>query len=82
MYAGNSTSITSTWHYSNYESLNFDKTWHAVKEVIMETFGGDVVAGIPSPSVQNTIFLAQKNVLEKIKEVREFDAQFSAIDFL
>lgn len=43
--------------------------WHSVKEIILQNFAGDVHVGIPSPSVQNTIYLAQRDVLKTIKEV-------------
>lgn len=43
--------------------------WHNVKEIILQNFAGDLHHGIPSPSVQNTIYLTQRDVLKTIKEV-------------
>lgn len=51
------------------EKVNFDFLWHHVKEIILQNFAGDVDVGIPSPSVQNTIYLSQRDILKSIKEV-------------
>lgn len=64
-----STIITASWQYSILDNINFDNLWHHVKEIILQNFAGDLHHGIPSPSVQNTIYLAQRDVLKTIKEV-------------
>lgn len=67
-----STIVCSSWQYKNFdETLNFDKAWNNVKEIILQNFAGDIESGIKSPSVQNTIYLAQKEILNKIKEVSD-----------
>lgn len=65
-----STSVSSCWEYSTIENLDFDKTWNTVKEIILKNFAGDYVEGIPSPSVQNTIYLSQQDILREIQQVR------------
>lgn len=52
------------------DGVDFDKTWTTVKEIILRNFAGDPVEGVPSPSVQNTIYLSQRDILAAIKEVR------------
>lgn len=69
-----STIISASWQYSVIEKVNFDFLWHHVKEIILQNFAGDVDVGIPSPSVQNTIYLAQRDVLKSIKEVSIYQA--------
>lgn len=64
-----STNIKSSWQYSTLEKIDFDATWERVKELILENFAGNVIDGVQSPSVQNTIYLAQRDVLRNIKEV-------------
>lgn len=49
--------------------MDFDQTWTTIKEIILKNFAGDPVEGVPSPSVQNTIYLSQKDILAAIKEV-------------
>lgn len=67
-----STNITSSWQYTGHKGIDFDGTWNSVKEIILENFGGDLIDGVPSPSVQNTIYLAQRHVLRTIPEVCVF----------
>lgn len=47
----------------------------------MENFAGCVVAGVPSPSVQNTIYLAQKNVLHSIREIDTINIEMPNIHY-
>lgn len=64
-----STIISASWQYSVFDKINFDFLWHHVKEIILQNFAGDVHVGVASPSVQNTIYLAQRDILKAIKEV-------------
>lgn len=57
------------WEYSSISDIDFDHTWHTVKEIILKNFAGDPVEGVSSPSVQNTIYLSQRDVLEAVKQV-------------
>lgn len=50
--------------------MDFDHTWNTVKEIILKNFAGDPEHGVPSPSVQNTIYLSQKDILEAVKQVK------------
>jgi urate oxidase len=70
-----STIITASWQYSDINKINFDSLWHHVKEIILQNFAGDYHVGIPSPSVQNTIYLAQRDVLKTIKEISSISIQ-------
>lgn len=40
-----------------------------MQQIILQNFAGDPVDGVPSPSVQNTIYLAQKDIMAAIKQV-------------
>lgn len=64
-----STNVSCAWEYSHITDIDFDHAWNTVKEVILKNFAGDPIDGIPSPSVQNTIYLSQKDILEAIKQV-------------
>lgn len=61
--------MSCAWEYLSIENVDFDQTWDTVKEIILKNFAGDPVEGVPSPSVQNTIYLSQKDILAAIKEV-------------
>lgn len=54
----------------SFDDVDFDKIWKTVKEIILQNFAGDPDVGVPSPSVQNTIYLAQKDILAAVKQVR------------
>lgn len=66
-----STSVSCCWEYLDITDLNFDETWSTVKEIILKNFAGDPVDGVPSPSVQNTIYLSQKDILAAVKKVNK-----------
>jgi len=66
-----STIVTADWAYNNVSGLNFDKAFRIVEETIIENFAGPADTGIASPSVQNTQFLTQKSVMEKIPQVEK-----------
>ncbi|MGH3088493.1 MAG: factor-independent urate hydroxylase [Rubrobacteraceae bacterium] len=58
------TVVTAKWQYGNQTDLDFDKVWESVRRQILETFTDHF-----SPSVQNTLYLMGKAVLEKHSEV-------------
>lgn len=68
-----STIIRSTWQYSTVDGVDFDFCWNKVKHCILNTFAGETEKGIFSPSVQNTLYLAEKLVLESIPEIFSID---------
>jgi hypothetical protein len=41
-----------------------------VKQCILEQFAGPPGTGIFSPSVQNTLYLAERMILDKVEQVR------------
>lgn len=76
--------MSCAWEYLSIENVDFDKTWTTVMEIILKNFAGDPVDGVPSPSVQNTIYLSQKDILAAIKEVSivRSNAIFHPLTFL
>ncbi|XP_055639743.1 uricase [Toxorhynchites rutilus septentrionalis] len=68
-----STVIRSTWQYSTVDGVDFDYCWNKVKHCILNTFAGETEKGIFSPSVQNTLYLAEKLALESIPEISSID---------
>lgn len=57
------------WTYDNMKSADFDNAWLTVKDAILEKFAGPPDTGVYSPSVQHTLYQAEKTVLEKVSEV-------------
>jgi urate oxidase len=51
--------------------VDFDWAWNKVKECILDNFAGEPEHGVFSPSVQNTLYLAEKQVLDTIPEVND-----------
>lgn len=44
-----------------------------MKYCILHNFAGDVSEGVQSPSVQNTLYLAEKDALEQIEEINSME---------
>lgn len=63
-----STSVYSRWIYSDI-NINFCKIWDQVKASIMKVFAGPADVGIYSPSVQNTLHITEKLILDNIPEI-------------
>ncbi|KZS21625.1 uricase [Daphnia magna] len=63
-----STVITSRWVYST-TNVDYCKAWNTVKDSILSVFSGPADKGIFSPSVQNTLHLTEKLVLDSIPEI-------------
>ncbi|XP_049831366.1 uricase isoform X1 [Schistocerca gregaria] len=68
-----STIVSATWDYSTANGVNFDKVWDAVKECILDKFAGPPDTGIFSPSVQNTLYLTEKMVLDKVQQISQIE---------
>lgn len=52
---------------------DYDKSWDIVKDSILRNFAGDLDRGVASPSVQNTLYITEKDVLEKIPEINSIE---------
>jgi urate oxidase len=62
--------VRSSWQYATVDGVDFDKTWYKIKQCILNNFAGEPQKGILSPSVQNTLYLTEKTVLDLIPEVK------------
>lgn len=67
-----STVVTATWEFSTANGVDFDSAWNAVKDSVIDCFAGPPDTGIFSPSVQNTLYLAEKMALDKVPQVGWF----------
>ena len=65
----NSTVVDCSWLYRKNPEIDYDKAWELVKYCILRNFAGDLDEGIPSPSVQNTLYLAEKTALNEIPQM-------------
>ncbi|XP_052757898.1 uricase [Galleria mellonella] len=64
-----STVVEAEWIYDNMRTADFDNAWLTVKDAILDKFAGPPDVGIYSPSVQHTLYQAEKCVLEKVAEI-------------
>lgn len=71
-----STVVTASWDFSTATDVNFDSVWTTVKDSILEKFAGPALTGISSPSVQNTLYLAERSILDKVHQVIIFFNRF------
>ncbi|CAD7079326.1 unnamed protein product [Hermetia illucens] len=70
-----STIVESRWEYTTVDGVDFCQCWNKVKDVILTTFAGDPNVGVSSPSVQNTLYKAEKTVLDSIPQVGSISMQ-------
>ncbi|XP_055853017.1 uricase [Episyrphus balteatus] len=64
-----STVVDCNWEYSKLDNLKFCSVWNTVRNVIIKNFAGDPYVGVTSPSVQHTLYLAEKEVLDMIPQI-------------
>lgn len=67
-----STVVTATWEFSTANGVDFDAAWNAVRDSVIDCFAGPPDEGIFSPSVQNTLYLAEKMALDKVPQVSRY----------
>ncbi|OXU21020.1 hypothetical protein TSAR_011367 [Trichomalopsis sarcophagae] len=70
-----STVVTASWDFSTASGVDFDEVWRTVKNCILENFAGPPNSGVYSPSVQNTLYLAERGVLSKIDQIFSIEMQ-------
>lgn len=64
-----STVVDCCWEYSDINDVKFCQTWNKVKNIIIRNFAGDTNVGVSSVSVQNTLYLSEKEVLDVIPQI-------------
>ncbi|KAI7815677.1 uricase [Rhyzopertha dominica] len=68
-----STVVTAEWEFSTANGVDFDAVWDSVKECILDKFAGPPDTGVFSPSVQNTLYLAEKMTLDKVPQISRIE---------
>jgi len=76
-----STIVTADWTYNNVRQLDFDKAFATVRDTVLDVFAGPADTGIFSPSVQNSQYLTQKQILEKIPQVEEVSIEMPNVHY-
>ncbi|XP_017029386.1 uricase [Drosophila kikkawai] len=64
-----STVVDCSWEYSETDSVDFSRAWQTVKNIIIRNFAGDPQVGVSSPSVQHTLYLSERQVLDVLPQV-------------
>lgn len=64
-----STVVDCSWEYSYTNNVKFCQDWNTIKNIIIKKFAGDPNLGTSSPSVQHTLYLTEKDVLDALPEV-------------
>ncbi|XP_013384613.1 uricase-like [Lingula anatina] len=67
------TVVQAKWDYSTTEGLAYCNSWSAVKSAILDKFAGPPDQGLFSPSVQHTLYLAQKQALSKVPQISRIE---------
>nr|XP_023906156.1 uricase-2 isozyme 1 [Quercus suber]POF18924.1 uricase-2 isozyme 1 [Quercus suber] len=83
------TEVTASWRYA-YESLSsvpqkpqfFTDRYLNVKKDLVDTFFGPPKEGVYSPSVQNTLYLMAKSVLNRFPDISSIKLKMPNIHFL
>lgn len=58
-----STEVDCQWEYRKIPDINYDKSFEMIRLCILRNFAGDLDRGIPSPSVQHTLYSAEREAL-------------------
>jgi len=67
-----STIVTADWTYGKInKELDFDTAYSSVQDTVLEVFAGPADKGLFSPSVQNSQYLTQKMILERVPQVEQ-----------
>eukprot|EP00092_Neocalanus_flemingeri_P045093 GFUD01050234.1.p1 GENE.GFUD01050234.1~~GFUD01050234.1.p1 ORF type:complete len:307 (-),score=97.24 GFUD01050234.1:119-1039(-) len=77
-----STIVTADWTYGKIsQELDFDSAFSTAHASVLEVFAGPADKGIFSPSVQNSQFLTQKMILEKIPQVEKISISMPNVHY-
>ncbi|KAG6524851.1 hypothetical protein ZIOFF_014795 [Zingiber officinale] len=83
------TEVTASWRYSlthisdiPAKQFCFTERYLGVKKVLVDTFFGPPVEGVYSPSVQNTLYLMAKDVLNRFPDITSVKLRMPNIHFL
>ncbi|XP_059089331.1 uricase-like [Tigriopus californicus] len=66
-----STVVKANWTYDTIANVNFDQAFEKVKLAILRGFAGCPDRGVYSPSVQQSMYLIQKDILDQIRQLRD-----------
>jgi len=76
------TIITADWTYDKInKELDFDNAFTTIQDTMLEVFAGPADKGIFSPSVQNSQYLTQKMVLERIPQVERISISMPNVHY-
>lgn len=53
-----------------------------MKEIIINTFTGPAETGVFSPSVQNTLYFAERTILDDIPEISHIDIELPNVHYI
>ena len=76
-----STIVTADWVYNSVRGLDFDQVFASVRDTVLDVFAGPADTGIFSPSVQNSQYLTQKQILEKIPQIEEVSIEMPNVHY-
>ncbi|KAL7286102.1 hypothetical protein TKK_0019616 [Trichogramma kaykai] len=68
-----STIVTASWCFSTHLDVDFDRVCRIVRQCIVEEFAGPAETGVYSSSVQNTLYLAERSVLAKVRQISSIE---------
>jgi urate oxidase len=68
-----STEVDCHWEYRKIPDINYDKSFELVRLCILRNFAGDLDRGIPSPSVQHTLYNAEKEAMQENSAIQNIE---------
>ena len=75
------TSATLKYEFNSIDSVDFNALWEQAYIAVLETFSGPPDTGVYSSSVQHTMYLADKRILEEVKEIETVEINMPNIHF-
>ncbi|KAI6645790.1 Uricase-like [Oopsacas minuta] len=75
------TSATINYEFNSIDSVNFNDIWEQVLRTVVESFSGPYDTGVYSSSVQHTMYLTNKRVLEEHKIIEQVEMNMPNIHY-
>jgi len=67
--------LNAKWQYTSVQNIDFAKHWYQIRDIIIQSFAGDIVKGITTTSVQYVAYQSANAVLSRVPEICSVSVQ-------
>lgn len=76
-----STIVACNWKFSSTQGVDYDHVWNTVKGTILSVFAGPPDSGVYSASVQHTLHIAEKQILELVPQIDRVEMEMPNVHY-